>query len=76
MLEVHSPHGAVRTWKDFLVHIATITIGLLIAIALEQLVENLHHLHQRHQLQHALLEEAKRNRDILTEDLSLEAQLA
>ena len=76
MLEVHSPHEAVRTWKDFFVHIATITLGLLIAIALEQLVEGLHHLHQRHQLQHALLEEAKRNRDILTEDLSLEVQLA
>jgi hypothetical protein len=74
MLDVHAPHATVRTWRDFFIHIATITIGLLIAIALEQCVESLHHIHQRHQLQHDLLEEAKRNRDILTADLGLESQ--
>jgi hypothetical protein len=75
MLDVHAVHSPVHTWRDFLVHIATITIGLLIAIALEQCVESLHHLHQRRQLQDDLLEEAKRNRDILTTDLELESQL-
>jgi hypothetical protein len=74
MLDVHAPHATVHTWKDFFIHIAIITIGLLIAIALEQCVENLHHIHQRHQLQHDLLEEAKRNRDILMVDLGLESQ--
>jgi hypothetical protein len=74
MLDVHFPHATVQTWKDFLIHIAIITIGLLIAIALEQCVENLNHLYQRHQLQHDLLEEAKRNRDILMVDLGLESQ--
>jgi hypothetical protein len=74
MFDVHAPHAAVHTWKDFFVHIATITIGLLIAIALEQCVESLHHIHQRHQLQHDLLEEAKRNGDILRTDLGLESQ--
>jgi hypothetical protein len=74
MLDVHAPHATVHTWKDFFIHIAIITIGLLIAIALEQCVENLHHIHQRHQLQHDLLEEAKRNRDILMTDLGLESQ--
>src|ERR1700683_176179 len=72
----HAPHAVVHTWKDFFIHIATITIGLLIAIALEQCVENLHHIHQRHQLQQDLLEEAKRNRDILKIDLGLESQTA
>ncbi len=76
MLDVHAPHAAARTWRDFFTHIAIITIGLLIAIALEQCVEYLHHLHQRHQLQHDLLEEAKRNRDILMVDLGLESQAA
>jgi hypothetical protein len=74
MFDVHAPHASVHTWKDFFIHIAIITIGLLIAIALEQCVENLHHIHQRHQLQHDLLEEAKRNRDILMTDLGLESQ--
>jgi hypothetical protein len=76
MLDLHAPHSAIHTWSDFLIHIATITIGLLIAIALEQGVESVHHMHQRQQLQSDLLEEAKRNRDILTTDLGLESQAA
>jgi hypothetical protein len=76
MIDVHAPHSTVHTWKDFFIHIATITIGLLIAIALEQCVENLHHIHQRHQLQEDLLEEAQRNRDLLMTDLGLERQAA
>jgi hypothetical protein len=48
MLDVHPAHHAASTWRDFFIHIATIVIGLLIAIGLEQTVE---HFHQRHQLQ-------------------------
>ena len=50
MLDVHAPHQLVHTWKDFLIHIATICVGLLIALGLEQTVEALHHRHQREQL--------------------------
>jgi hypothetical protein len=50
MLDVHPPHQAAHTWKDFFIHIATICIGLLIAIGLEQTVEAIHHTHQRHEL--------------------------
>jgi hypothetical protein len=46
MLEVHAPHEPIQSWKGFTIHIATITIGLLIAIGLEQLVEYFHHRHQ------------------------------
>jgi hypothetical protein len=46
MLDVHAPHESVHTWKDFFIHIATIVIGLLIAIGLEQTVEFFHHRHQ------------------------------
>jgi hypothetical protein len=46
MLDVHALHQTVRTWKDFFIHIATIVIGLLIAIGLEQTVEFFHHRHQ------------------------------
>jgi hypothetical protein len=45
MLEVHAPHTAIHGWRDFLLHITTITIGLLIAIGLEQTVEYFHHRH-------------------------------
>jgi hypothetical protein len=51
MLDVHAPHQAVHSWRDFLVHIIAITIGLLIAIGLEQTVEYLHHRHQREQIE-------------------------
>jgi hypothetical protein len=46
MLDVHAPHESIHGWKDFFVHIATIVIGLLIAIGLEQTVEFFHHRHQ------------------------------
>ena len=50
MLDIHPPHHAASTWRDFLIHIATIVIGLLIAIGLEQAVEAIHRRHERHQL--------------------------
>jgi hypothetical protein len=43
MLDVHPPHAATHTWRDFFIHIATIVIGLLIAVGLEQTVEYIHH---------------------------------
>ena len=51
VIDVHAPHGGVHTWKDFWIHLGTITLGLLIAISLEQSVEWAHHLRQRHQLE-------------------------
>jgi hypothetical protein len=50
MLDVHAPHEAAHSWKDFFIHIATIVVGLLIAVGLEQTVEYVHHSHQRHEL--------------------------
>jgi hypothetical protein len=61
MLDVHPPHEAAHTWKDFLIHIATIVVGLLIAIGLEQTVEYFHHRHQLHQLHEDLHAETLRN---------------
>jgi hypothetical protein len=61
MLDVHAPHKSDHTWADFLIHIATITIGLFIAIGLEQTVEHFHHLHQRHLLEDNLRDELRTN---------------
>jgi hypothetical protein len=60
-MDVHPPHQPLHTWKDFWIHLGTITAGLLIAVALEQGVEKLHHLHQRHQLEEDLRAEAAKN---------------
>lgn len=64
MLDVHAPHETIHTLKDCLIHIAAITIGLLIAVGLEQTVEFLHHRHQRLQLEEQL-------REVLSDDTEL-----
>jgi hypothetical protein len=71
MLDVHAPHETVHTWKDFFIHIATIVIGLLIAVGLEQTVEYFHHRHQVTEMRKALEVERHINANefgILTED--------
>jgi hypothetical protein len=62
MIDVHPPHQATHTWRDFFIHIATISVGLLIAIGLEQSVEALHRLHERHVLEHDLRQECELDR--------------
>jgi hypothetical protein len=56
MLDVHAPHETIHTWKSFLIHIATIVIGLFIAVGLEQTVEFFHHRHIREQLEDQMRE--------------------
>ena len=46
MIEPHAPHHPVTTWKEVFIHIGVVTVGLLIAIGLEQTVEHFHHRHQ------------------------------
>ncbi len=48
---VHAPQHGIHTWRDFAVHIAVVTIGLLLAIGLQQIVETVHHRQQRAQLE-------------------------
>ena len=43
MLEVHPAPHAAHGWRDFFVHIATIVIGLLVALGLERFAEGIHH---------------------------------
>lgn len=43
MLEVHPPTEPVHGWRDFFIHLITITIGLGIALSLEGCVEWRHH---------------------------------
>ncbi|MES2392287.1 MAG: hypothetical protein V4555_11645 [Acidobacteriota bacterium] len=77
MLDVHPPHSPTHTWKDFFIHIATICVGLLIAIGLEQTVEAIHHHHQRRDLEAQLHEEAQHNLSLVQGNIArLEVQLA
>ena len=60
MLDVHPPHAATHTWNDFFIHIATIDIGLLIAVGLEQTVEATRKHSERVELRLALHEESEK----------------
>ena len=51
MIDIHAPHESTHSWRDILIHLAIVIIGIFIAIGLEQTVEYFHHLHQRHQLE-------------------------
>ena len=44
---VHAPQHGIHTWRDFIVHIAVVTIGLLLAIGLQQIVEAVHDRSER-----------------------------
>ena len=50
-MDVHAPHEPIHGIKDFLLHLLTITVGLLIAVGIEGLVE-------RHR-EHVLVKEAR-----------------
>jgi len=61
MLEVHAPHETVHTWRDFFIHIATIVVGLLIAVGLEQVVEAVHQHRELVETREALEQEQLAN---------------
>ncbi|MGA2349464.1 MAG: hypothetical protein ABSF70_03445 [Terracidiphilus sp.] len=64
MLDVHAPHHSVQGWRDFFVHLATISIGLLIALGLEATVEWMHHCSEVAETREALQRELQENRNL------------
>ena len=71
MLDVRTPHETAHTWQDFFIHVGTICVGLLIAIALEQAVEVIHRRHQRHQLEENLRAELQVNQQVIRDDVAI-----
>jgi hypothetical protein len=61
MLDVHPPTEPVHGWRDFFIHLATITIGLMIALSLEGCVEWRHHRNLVHEAQASLQTEIAAN---------------
>ena len=70
MLDVHAPHHAVSTWRDFFIHIATIVLGLLIAVGLEHAVEYFHHRREVAETRKALRLEREENRKAFSAGMS------
>jgi len=67
-MEVHQPEHPMHSWKDFMNHMFTLTLGLLLALALEAGAEKMHRMDERHQLEDELRMEAQRNEVIAAGD--------
>ena len=61
MIDVHPPHGKMHGLGDFFLHLFTITVGLLIALALEGCVERHHQRHLVHEAETGLRQEIEEN---------------
>jgi hypothetical protein len=68
MLEVHPAHHAASSWKEFFIHIATIVLGLLIAVGLEQAVEYFRHRREVAEVRQELRGERETNKNSFTSE--------
>ena len=60
MLDIHLPHK-LHGFREFLLHLFTITVGLLIAVQIESFVEWRHHVHLAEKARVALRAEIEHN---------------
>ncbi len=70
MLDVHPPHKAIHGTGEFLLHLFTITIGLLIAVGIEGAVERHHHTDLAKEAQEVLNGEIRKNEASVTDALN------
>jgi hypothetical protein len=52
-MDIHAPEGPTNSFKDFLIHIIIVTIGILIALGLEGIRETIH--------EHRVVRDAREN---------------
>ena len=70
MLDVHPPHHAATTRRDFFIHLFTVVLGILIAIGLEQAVEYIHHRRQVADLSEQMRVESQNNLPLIRESVA------
>ncbi len=61
MLDVHPPHKAIGNAAEFFLHLFTITVGLLIAVGIESLVERHQHRELAESARRTMTEEIRSN---------------
>jgi len=69
-VDIHPPHGPVNSFKDFLLHLLTVILGILIALSLEGLIEWRHHGSLAEEARSNLTSEIRENRQVLTRGLA------
>jgi hypothetical protein len=68
-MEIHTPDAPVHSFRDFVVHLLMISLGVLIALGAEAMVEFLHHRHVVEQAQVNLTAEMRENKATLDDNL-------
>ena len=56
-MDIHHKHGPIRNWREFLKEYGIIVLGVLTALAGEQVVEAVHHHYEAQELREALDQE-------------------
>jgi len=68
-MDIHTSQGPIRSFKDFVLHLLTVIIGILIALSLEGLLEWHHHRALVQEARSNLASEIRENRQRLTKGL-------
>ena len=68
-MEIHTPDAPVHSIRDFIVHLLMISLGVLIALGAEGIVEALHHRHVVEQARSNLIAEMRSNHATLDDNL-------
>ncbi len=69
-MDVHPPHEPVHTWRDALIHLGIVTVGLFIALMLEAAVEHWHHRELVHEARENIRRELEDNDRAVKQDLT------
>jgi hypothetical protein len=68
-MEIHTPDAPVHSVRDFVVHLLMISLGVLIALGAEGIVEFVHHRHVVEQARANLMAEMRVNHETLDDNL-------
>jgi len=68
-VDVHPPHHAPRTWRDFFLQLLMITIGLFIALTLQPVLNPFNHRHLVRDARENLRREIQNNHQRYAENL-------
>lgn len=68
-MEIHTPDAPVHTFRDFVVHLVMIALGVLIALGAEGAVEYVHNRHVVAEARENLMAEMRDNKHTLDDNL-------
>ena len=69
-MEIHAPEGPIHSFRDFSLQLLTVTVGILIALSLEGLLEWQHHRELVHEARTNIVSEIRDNQKELHGSMS------